>query len=285
MKPPIIFIIFVLACLRLSAQQTDTLTNSKVIELYKAGFGKDILKSKIQTSVTKFDVSIDGLLELKKAGVPDEVINLMISANGQKTNAADNSNNNSIAANTGGKTLNLESGIYYQNSKGDYNEIEPSILTNSKTNRAAQIFISGLINAKTKATLSGKESSFLIYETLPKFYFVFDTTVKSSLNTESNVFFGGTTTSPKEFLLVKLNISKNSREITVGKENIANSDFGIDETSLIRFTSKKISKGVYEVSTDTPFAPGEYCFLFALGIKQGQSTKAFDFGVRPAKGF
>jgi hypothetical protein len=284
MKPVItILTIALLLSYITKAQPVDTLTNEKVIELYKAGFSKDILKSKIQNSVTKFDVSIDGLVALKKTGIPEDIINLMISAPNSVTKET-TTVTNLEASNADTKLSSLESGIYYKNSSGEYAEVEPSVLTNTKTNHAAQLFISGLINAKTKATLSDKQSSSLIYETNPNFYFVFDTTIKNNLNSENNVWFGGTR-SPKEFLLVRLEVDKNSREITIGKGNIVNSDFGIDEKSIIRFTSKKLSKGIYEIKAENPLETGEYCFMFAQGIKNGQSSKVFDFSIREAKGF
>lgn len=265
------------------AQAVDTLTNEKVIKLFKAGFSKATLKSKIETSVTNFNTSIDGMLNLKKAGLPEDIINLMITREAKgstitKTTTYGNARNVETAAVT------LASGIYHKNPSGEMIEIEPSILTNTKTDRGAQVFISGLINAKTKASLSDKESSTLIYEGKPSFYFVFDTTSSTNLNNENNVWFGGTR-SPKEFLLVKLVVNKNSREITVGKGNVINSDFGIDEKSIVHFSSKRISKGIYEVTSDAELSPGEYCFMFAQGIKQGQSSKVFDFSIRQAKSF
>jgi hypothetical protein len=282
----IFFVILHLFYSNTYSQQTDTLTNEKVIKLYKAGFGKDVLKSKIQTSITNFDVSIDGLINLKKANLPEEVINLMIAKPKHSNTQPGNNdiNSNGQQSNSALVGLSLESGIYYRKPSEDFVEIEPSILTNTKTDRGAQILISPLINAKTKASLSGKESSSQIYESKPKFYFVFDTTFKNNLNSENNTWFGSTR-SPKEFLLVKLIVNKNSREITIGKGNVVNQDFGIDEKSIIHFTSKKISKGVYEVSPDLDFTPGEYCFIFAQGIKQGQSSKVFDFAIKNPKGF
>jgi len=62
---------------RAQKQATDTLTNKSVIALKKAGLDKKIIISKIKTSVTSFDFSTDGLIELKQGGVDDEVIEFM----------------------------------------------------------------------------------------------------------------------------------------------------------------------------------------------------------------
>lgn len=259
-------------------QQPDTLTNEKIIKLYKAGFSKETLKSKIQNSSNSFDVSIEGMLELKKAGVPEDIINVMVTSN----SAIVNNSQVSTAQNTGG--INLASGIYYKDPSGNYLEIEPSVLTGSKSNNAAQLFISGLINAKIKATLSGKHSSFSIFEKAPKFIFVFDTTSKGNLNSDNNQWMTNAR-SPKEFLLVSLEVEKNSRQITVGKSNAVNSNSGIDDKYVILFNSKKLSNGIYEVEPQAALAQGEYCFMFAQGIRDGQSSKVFDLSIQPPKGF
>jgi hypothetical protein len=50
------------------------MTNKDVIKLAAAGLPENIIMQKIQTSKTKFDTSVDGLLELKKGGVSDNLI-------------------------------------------------------------------------------------------------------------------------------------------------------------------------------------------------------------------
>lgn len=266
----------------LKAQTSDTLTNEKILKLYKAGFGKDILKSKIQNSPTSFDVSIEGMLSLKKTGLPDEIINDMITKSSSDIAATVSASKTASIQNTEG--VNLASGIYYIQEPGKYLEIEPSILTSSKTNGAAQLFVSGLINAKVKASLSGSQSSFSVSETSPKFLFVFDTTSKGSLNDDNNQWMN-TARSPKEFLLVELEQEKKSRDITIGKSNIVKADFGINDKLVVAFSVTKLSNGVYEVAPEKPLVATEYCFMFAQGIRQGQSNKVFDFSVQTKKGF
>jgi hypothetical protein len=58
--------------------QTEILTNAEIIEMSQAGLGKELIISKIQTSNGDFEVSAKALVELKKAGVADEVITVML---------------------------------------------------------------------------------------------------------------------------------------------------------------------------------------------------------------
>lgn len=58
--------------------QTETLSNSTIIEMTKAGLSSEIISSKILKSQTRFDTSAVALIEMKKAGVADDVIKLVM---------------------------------------------------------------------------------------------------------------------------------------------------------------------------------------------------------------
>jgi hypothetical protein len=57
----------------------DALTNDSVIGMVKAGLAESVIIQKIRASPRKFDTSTDGLIKLKAAGVPDKVVEAMIS--------------------------------------------------------------------------------------------------------------------------------------------------------------------------------------------------------------
>jgi hypothetical protein len=54
------------------------MTNQDVIRLVKAKISEDLIIAKIRQSKTKFDVSVDGLVALKEAGVSDNLISVMM---------------------------------------------------------------------------------------------------------------------------------------------------------------------------------------------------------------
>jgi hypothetical protein len=58
--------------------QTETLDNQTVIGLTRSGLSVEIISKKISTSRSSFDVSAPALIDLKKAGVDDGVIALMM---------------------------------------------------------------------------------------------------------------------------------------------------------------------------------------------------------------
>jgi len=79
-------IFFLSACLVFSiTAQTETLTNAMIVEMSKIGLDKDIILKKIGISNNSFDVSTEALIELKKSGVDNAVITVMIEKAGLKT--------------------------------------------------------------------------------------------------------------------------------------------------------------------------------------------------------
>jgi len=56
----------------------ETLTNQSIIEMVKAGLASDLIVSRINESDVNFDLSTDGLIALREAQVPGEIIRAMI---------------------------------------------------------------------------------------------------------------------------------------------------------------------------------------------------------------
>ena len=69
--------------------QNENIDNRIVIEMSKAGLSAELIVRKISTSLTAFDVSAHGLIDLKKAGVDDVIIGAMI----ERTEIANASSN------------------------------------------------------------------------------------------------------------------------------------------------------------------------------------------------
>ena len=61
--------------------QAEVLNNGTVIEMSKAGLSADIIFKKIGSTQPAFDVSAQGLIELKRSGVDDSIIAYMIERN------------------------------------------------------------------------------------------------------------------------------------------------------------------------------------------------------------
>lgn len=258
-------------------KEPEIVTNNTIIQLKKAELSSELIKAKIQSSTCNFDLSTGSLINLKKAGVQDEIISYMF----QKQNSSSNTLNNLTPENDLIQISQLTQGLYfYDSAMKTYSEIDPSILTNQKTGGFGESLkrsITGLFNSTRRASLSGKEANLKSSALKPIFIFIFDTLSKGFSN--SNTYWGNVQ-SPNEFFLVKLTVVKNSREIVVGKENNIKTDIGIADEIKIPFTVKKIKKGIYEVTTSEILTKGEYCFMFAASsMYAGQTHKVYDFSI------
>jgi hypothetical protein len=75
------------------------MTNQEVIRLAKAKLSDDVIISRIKKSKTKFDVSTNGLVALKQAGVSDAVISAMVdAADAASASASKSSSSNSASS-------------------------------------------------------------------------------------------------------------------------------------------------------------------------------------------
>lgn len=61
-----------------TASTENRLMNQDVVAMVAAGLGTDVIVAKIRSSAKAFDTSTEGLLALKKAGVPDVIIAQML---------------------------------------------------------------------------------------------------------------------------------------------------------------------------------------------------------------
>lgn len=58
--------------------QSEILTNADVVLMTRSELGKDLIVEKINESKGAFDLSVEGLVNLKKSGVNDEIITAMM---------------------------------------------------------------------------------------------------------------------------------------------------------------------------------------------------------------
>src|SRR5437879_8609738 len=86
------------------ASAQEVLTNESVVGMVKAGLPETVIIQKIRSASRKFDNSTDGLIKLKRAGVPDKVIEAMVSELSVPPTAAASTADPAIAyAGTGGE--------------------------------------------------------------------------------------------------------------------------------------------------------------------------------------
>lgn len=250
------------------AAQNEVLTNNSITDMLELGFVNDVVVTKINTSKTDFDTSIQALKALKDKGVSNEIIVAMMNAGKQ----------DEVAKSTEEKN---RSGIYFKVGDG-YKKIFPTVFSGTKTSTLGAAFTYGIADAKIKSTMIGLHSKNIIDTNIPEFYFYFDNREKTSFAAGATNWWFTVASSPNEFMLVKLKSKKGRREIETGKVNLyAGNSIGIDDDDMIKFDIEVINEREFKVVPQTPLIPGEYCFFYQGTVPQGgfSNQSVFDFSI------
>lgn len=254
--------------------KVDTLTNAKIIQLTKIGLQPSVIVNKINSSVNLFDVSTDGLIKLSENNVATEVMNEMMKY--------DNHQQASIANQKDMKDpLSMRPlGIYYydkNDAEKPIKRIDPSVSSSAHSGGGSFYGIGG---SKELSNISGENSQTQIAETSPVLYFYFEKNGRPG----SDDWWFATATSPKEFVLVKLDVSKKARTFQIGGSTtvmgFGGENAGIPEKMKLPFEYTEIADGIYKVTFKQPLKTGEYCFVYASSTPDMFSNnKVFDFGI------
>jgi hypothetical protein len=263
--------------------QEEVMTNDEVISLATAGLNSSVIVNKIRTSKSKFDMSTDALIKLKKAGINDEIVNAMLEAKSGKTMTVASTGSGVSAGNPNDPMSPHDFGIYlYEERNGErkMTQLVPNVSAQNRTGGGftAAITPFGLGKMKTKANLPGTTASLQLKDPRPVFYFYLDTK-SGGLNTSS-----GIPSTTNEFTMVRFNVRSDNREITISKQNAYGAKGGLSDEYVIPFTTETLGNGIFKVTPSADLKNGEYGFYL---INSGGSNasaavgaKFFDFGIR-----
>lgn len=290
-----IFVLIVVV-VSVNAQSDQILDNAEVINLVNSGLPQSIIIKKIQDSPNRFDLSTDGLVELSKKGVPEEVITAMMEAS-DKT----------VSESYEVLTVFEEPGIYLYKGNDLKSEnlvhMQPSVIDRIKEGSVGNTMARSMTAAaktKVKAYVTSSNSNFTVPGNRPEFYFYFGNTEAEEAGKKQDydpndpvammqvmqqMTQGGPRKnlsdiqSPNEINLVKCEESKKERMFVASKSSGMAMESGIDPHYVVPFRYEKVAKGLFRVYFDQPLEIGEYLFVYAgAAIYQGQFV--FDFSVR-----
>lgn len=254
-----ISIVLLFICTSVFAQK-EILTNKSIIDMVNYGFDEPTIISMINASDVNFNLSIADLKELKDAGVDQTIITTMINRPCLKKEYS--------------ASL---SGIYIKNDE-KLLKIYPSAFSGSQINTLAAAFTYGFASSDIKATLFNSHSKNFISTRTPDFYFYFNSNAQASLRE----WLFSAASSPYEFILVKLNINGDKRELSTGSVNaFAGHKTGISSEMAIPFEVVQLSDNEFKVTPQKPLKPGEYCFIYQGTVPQDKSNihTVFDFTI------
>jgi len=281
-KLSLIVLTLSMICAIAAAQQStaEVLTNDKVLLMVKAGLPPSVIVAKIKVTKTNFNTNAEELINLQNTRVPTEVINAMVEASSHSSAVSSQVGAGDISkADPNDPASAHDAGIYlYEEPDGirRMTQLEPSV---SKQQKTGGVFTSamtgGLTKIKFKAALSGRNATLQIVSPRPIFYFYFE--VKNA-GLSSNSYYA---TSPNEFVLVKLDMKENTREVIVSQANAFGAQSGTMDKASRPFKVEKLGAGLYRVTPEEELTEGEYGFYNGGGMGGGATVaKIFDFGVK-----
>ena len=255
------WIISLLLALVVLASAQDALTNESVVKMVRAGLSEGVILSMVNTQPPKYSVTPDKLIELKSAGVSDRIVAAMVERSAGAGPVAPNPTG--ATGNPNDPMAPHDSGIYLyaKGRDGEYKMtvLEQAAYQGSKTGGMLGTALTyGIKKAKMKAVIPGQHASIRTSDTQPVFYFYFE---DKAAGLGKGAFGAGAVSNPNQFALVKLSVTKTSRETIIGEFGALGSSTGTSEKSMVTFKSERLRPGLFKVAATGPMEGSEYCFL------------------------
>lgn len=290
------------------APQVKDLTNDEVIQMVQGGLGESVVIAAIRNAkATAFDVAPMTLLMLKKSGVSDAIVSVMIDPKaataatspgvaGSPLMMMPNADTRArIDSPTASPEIPRESGIYWDRGRDGAHDLvglEPTVFSAGKTGGFLTSALTyGIKKIQIKAVTRGSSAVLHIDEPSPTFYFYFENKTTGLGGGGFAGWLSGAT-SPNEFVLARMISKKNERQLIVGEANFLGGSSGTRSKDTEDIKIDRLSGGIYRVRPLHPLELGEYCFFYAGGISAlatpGQPGGAsggrlFDFGIYEGK--
>jgi len=233
----------------------EALTNDSILKLSKSGLSEGLIVNMVITQPGNYKLGADDVLQLKKDGITDSVINAML-----RKSANPNSTFVSTSGTSGGTPL--EIGVYLKRSE-EWSEMQPEVVNWKTGGVLKSMATAGVVKRDVNGHIEGKASR---------------TRVTTQLEFLVIAPEGVAIT---EYQLLKLNQHSDNREfrtITGGVFHVK----GGATRDLVSFEGKKIAPRTFLV-TLTGFAKGEYGFLPPGSVASRSSAaplgKIYSFGI------
>jgi hypothetical protein len=240
----------------------------------RAGLPEAVILAKIRSSQTKFDTSTQDLIALKQVGVPDKVLEAMVTAASPTAGAASPApaappipappppppmaiTTPPPAGGSAGPVIDASRRSIYHLAGGRQVELVAAV---GEVQTNVVPFIG---TTKMELVLPGQRASYRITEREPIFL---------------------STYSPSDALLVRLKPGSKDRNLKISSGGIlpfvgATQRQGVRNEDRVEIVSERDANGLYRLRPRAPLEPGEYAFVPTHGFSSGLTDKIYDFGV------
>ena len=203
-------------------------------------------------------------MRLKKAGVSDRILNVMMDPGQPAPAQAEVSSVAVPAAGTPAPGIPDEVGVYWTEHNGELHRVEGIAVSNKRTGSTfASKMTLGIKRMRVNAQLNGPHAQLRIKERQPQFYFY--------LPEEASI---------GDYLLLRLAQRPDVRQIEIGEKTIWKEQVGVDHAKEVSFTYKRVKNRLYLLSPNGELDLGEYGFYIASGpVLEKATGRIYDFGI------
>lgn len=230
------------------AQSKKPLTNDDVIQLVKAQLQDKLIVRTIETQESAFDLSSQGLVALKNAGVPDAVLGAMLEARAKGASAPPSLRDpaQSGAASPSDDIpagLPAELGVFVKGGQGWVRLDESEGKREQDKSFATRL--TGFGSLKLKAIYKGSRAAVQLSDGSPTFYI------------RTPVPINGAS-------ILRFDAKKNSREVQYAALNSTEYQ-ELSGDVAVRAAVKQVGTGVFAIESRSRLTPGEYILTFSGG--------------------
>lgn len=252
----------------LQAQQSKAITNADVVEMVKAGLPENTIVLAIQQSQTNFDTSPQSLIQLKKQGVSQKILETMLHPQATISTPSKNpTTNNPLSGQT---EMGNSSGV----SLMDVTLVDGEkriLMKRSQPNARFGSMLGNVINpfgkSKTQTAIDGNHAQLRVTDTTPEF----EIGLPSDVNAADYL------------VLIRFKAKSDRREVQASSVGITGGTFGFPKDAIVPTTFEEVRNQtvgggmkytIYRVKLVNPMPPGEYAFapqglFYDFGIDKG----------------
>lgn len=286
------------------ASKSQELTVDSVVAMVQAGLSEDVVVARIRKEDKAFDLSPEDMINMKKAGVSDGVLRVMLDPKAEvrppaqpipqpqapvgpavplvvqtpavpvvaplsnPSGATPAPGSSAPAGDPDAPLTPHDSGIYLYTRDRDGNPrmivLERAAYQGSKT---GGVLTSALTYGLRKAKMKAVipgPRASLRTGDRRPVFYFYFEDKAAGLGKS---YFGLTSLSnPNQFALVKLEVKKSNRETIIGEFGALGASSGTHAKSMMPFKSERIRPGLYKVVPTESLEEGEYCFLASAGF-------------------
>ena len=223
----------------------QSLTTDQVIQMVEAGLGEDLIITRLRRDGKAFNLEVEEMLRLKKSGVSDNILKIMVDPKAAIAGADEGERAGSTAPADTTKSEPTgpvsEIGVYYKRASG-WVEMLPEVVNWKTGGVLKSIASAGIVKGDVNGIVNGPNS-------------------RNSVKTPVEVLiYVPEGTAITEYQLLRLRPKDDRREFRTITGGIMHTSGGATR-DLVPFEGKRVAPRMFEVLLPSNLGAGEYGFL------------------------